>query len=511
MDNKKKRVSVKLFRRIIQALSFLLLPGLFTSIFYAIKEVYASLLSGTFSFATMAPQIMLFSGSIIITILIGRFFCGFLCSFGAMGDLLWFLSKKVIKPKWRINEQLDAWLKRLKYLILLFTILGIWTWNIGNISSMTGPWTVFGMYSKIGSWSSVKYLFTAGGLLLLLFIVASLFVERFFCRYLCPLGAVFAIISRVRLFRIIKNTGKCGSLRSCTNKCSMGIPLYHYDKVTSGECIHCFECTVNCPRQNAKANGAPVAVSAISTAAMFGLVYAGNVKAEIQNNQNPAAVIQQTETGNYIDGTYTGTGHGFRGETKTSVTVENGNITDIAILSYDDDAEYFNRVKDIITAEIIQNQDTQVDAVSGATFSSNGIMDSVADALSIMNAAEPVESSEEVQNNTVLNAEYEDGTYTGTGTGFRGETEVSVKVIDGKIQDITISSYQDDEEFFVRAEDLVIEEIIQNQDVSVDAVSGATYSSNGIMEAVANALGVSYTNPNSNMKKEWHSDHHRGK
>ncbi len=65
--------------------------------------------------------------------------------------------------------------------------------------------------------------------------------------------------------------------------------------------------------------------------------------------------------------------------------------------------------------------------------------------------------------------------------------------------------------FFQRAEDLVIQEIIQNQDVNVDAVSGATFSSNGIMEAAANALGAAYTKPDSDMKKEWHSDHHKGK
>lgn len=463
MDNKKKTGTVRVWRRIIQVISFLALPGLFTSIFYAMKDIYSAILTGTFSLSAMFPQLTLFTGSMIITILTGRFFCGFLCSFGAMGDFLWFLSKKTGNKGLKVNEKADAWLKNLKYVILAFIILGIWTFSLGNIGKMIGPWAVFGMYSKIGSWPSFKYLLTIGGFLLLLIIIGSLLIERFFCRYLCPLGAVFAVVSRFRLFRIKKERSKCGSCRLCTNKCSMGIPLYQYDTVTSGECIDCFECTSACPRHNVRANGAPVVVSTVSAAAMFGLVYAGNIQAQmvssqdqmvssqalvessqapvessqapaessqapaensqapvanskapvvssqapavssqapvesspvpvessqapVVSNQTPATVEAQSNTGKYVDGTYTGTGQGFRGETKTSVTVKNGNITDITVLSYEDDKSYFKRAVGKVTSEIVNSQSAEVDAVSGATFSSDGIMESVANALNVSNA-----------------------------------------------------------------------------------------------------------------------------
>ena len=156
MDNKKKTGSVRVWRRIIQVISFLALPGLFTSIFYAMKEIYSAVITGSFSLSAMFPQLLLFSGSMIITILTGRFFCGFLCSFGAMGDFLWYLTKKTGKKGLKVNEKVDAWLKNLKYLILVFIILGIWTFHLGNLDSMTGPWAVFGMYSKIGSLPSVR-------------------------------------------------------------------------------------------------------------------------------------------------------------------------------------------------------------------------------------------------------------------------------------------------------------------------------------------------------------------
>ena len=204
MDNeKKKTASILIGRRIVQILSFLLLPGLFTSIFYAMKEIYISAISGNFSFQEMLPQLLLVAGTVLLTFLVGRFFCGFLCSFGAMGDLLWFLSQKTIKPKWKPDERADGLLKNLKYVILVMIVLGIWTWNMGAIDSTASPWSVFGIYAKISAWSSPEYFLSLGGFLLLLIVLGSLLIERFFCRYFCPLGAIFAILSRLRVFHIL--------------------------------------------------------------------------------------------------------------------------------------------------------------------------------------------------------------------------------------------------------------------------------------------------------------------
>ncbi|MBP6492393.1 MAG: FMN-binding protein, partial [Clostridia bacterium] len=87
------------------------------------------------------------------------------------------------------------------------------------------------------------------------------------------------------------------------------------------------------------------------------------------------------------------------------------------------------------------------------------------------------------------NSVYNDGTYQGTGTGFRGgQTTVSVTVSNDKITDVTIVSHEDDRPFFNRCCDSVISQILSSQSSDVNAVSGATYSSNGIMSAVADAL-----------------------
>ena len=553
---------VDIIRRVTQLLSFLIVPGLFTSVFYGIKEIYTSMIGGTITASTVSSQIFLLIATILSTILLGRFFCGFFCSFGAMGDLIWFISKKTVKPHFKISEKVDEKLKYLKYAVLLFIVVGIWTLNLVTWDSTSNPWNIFGMYSSISGFSTLGYLFSIGGLLLLLIIIGSFFIERFFCRYLCPLGAIFAVFSKMRLFNIKKNRSQCGSCRACTNQCSMGIPLYRYDRVTSGECINCFECISHCPRGNAKVNPSPAVASTASVIAISSLLYMGNIaSASTLDTSNSSTQATQSESGNYTDGTYTGSGTGFRGETTVSVTVENGYITDITVLSYEDDRKYFERAESAILSDIIESQDVNVDTVSGATFSSNGIIAAVAEALSGAEASDttvsnttttsettatnsseettsidtaqatPTEEPASTSNTTAPNSSeetvstdttqvtptesasseqtsseqtYTDGTYIGTGTGFRGDTEVSVTVSDGKITDITVTSYVDDEQFFSRAVDSVISEIITSQDVNVDAVSGATFSSNGIMEAVANAIGVEFTNPNSTLSRGGH-------
>jgi len=551
----KKKSVLSMIRRGVQILAFIFIPGLFTSTFYAIRSIYQTLLSGSFQLSDFVAPFFVILATIPLTFILGRFFCGFFCSFGSMGDFIWFISRKTLKPKFKMPRQIDEILKYGKYAVLIFLVVFAWTLQLSFLDSSLSPWTVFGMYASIGGWPSAKYMISIGGLLLLLIMIGSFFIERFFCRYLCPLGGIYAIISQTRLFHIKKDRNNCGNCKLCTVKCTMGIPLYEYDKVTSGECINCFNCVDVCPKKNATATPEPALTTAISVVAITGLVYAGNaVNASLTNSTQSTGTSVSTEQsakGNYTDGTYTGTGTGFRGDTTVEVEVTNGYIKDITITSYQDDQEYFNRAKSNVISEIIKNQSTDVSAVSGATYSSKGIMEAVANALNSSagtqtttqtsqtsqsttnsdaqkssSASTQSESSssetqssntqsnntQSSQNSSESNAQsssqtkeagntFTDGTYSGSGTGFRGATKVSVIVSGGKISDIEVISYQDDNQFFNRAKSTVISEILKNQSVDVTAVSGATFSSKGIMEAVANALGVSFTNSNSSQSQ----------
>ncbi|MGE4353878.1 MAG: FMN-binding protein [Oscillospiraceae bacterium] len=520
---KKKIFNIGHLRRASQIAAFVLFPGLFITIFSAIREVYTAVLTGSFSVTALAQPLFILLAVIPITILWGRFFCGFLCAFGSMGDFFWAISQKLFKKRIRIGEKADCSLKYLKYAVLLLVVVFGWTLSL-SVDSTMSPWTIFGMYASVTGWPSAGYLLSVGGLLLLLIIVGSMLIERFFCRYFCPLGAVFALISKFRLFQIKKPRSSCGSCRLCTRHCSMGIPLYQDDVVTSGECIDCFACLSGCPRHNVTANPAPPIAAAVSVAAMTGLCYAGSLMPQILGDTGASgtgtAAVTLAATvadGQYEDGVYTGSASGFKGETTVQVTVENGYISDITVLSTGDDEAFFSKAETTVINDILSSQSTQADTVTGATFSSDAIINAVKNALgdsgesslstSETTAVQDVSESDVTSDATaksVTVTELSDGVYTGTGTGFRGETTVSVTVSGGEITDITVESYRDDAQYFERAESTVIANILEEQSVDVDTVTGATFSSNGIMEAVADALGITYENQNSTLESHGH-------
>lgn len=528
MKNKISKLQIALF--VSQTIFLFLLPGLFTLSFNEIGKLYSSIIKGNFNFVTSLPYLTTMLVTIVITIIFGRFFCGWMCSFGFMNDILYTISSKIFKFKFKVDPKTDRILKSVKYVILIFILIFIWTLGISAINNLN-PWNAF---AQIANFKDAIFTYTLGFVVLALIAVGAMFIERFFCRYLCPLGAVFSIVSKLKLFKINKPNEKCGKCRLCTNKCSMGIELYKVNKVNSGECIACLKCLDVCPRKNTNLSAAgeninPALASSIAIATFAGVYAASTAASNIAIKNNGTAISSSVATGatkdHYKDGTYTGEGVGFRPGMQVSVTVKNGNISNIEITSNNDTPGYFDQASNVIPSEIIKAQSTSVDAVSGATRSSNGIMSAVEDALKnaklSSTSSEPTTNSNstassqteqnsdssntETQNSSSSNAAasnensntsssnssektYKDGTYTGVGNGFRPNLKVSVTVKNGKITNIEMLSNEETPRFFDAVSQTVPQEIISSQSTNVDAVSGATRSSNGIMEAVQNAL-----------------------
>ena len=205
------------------------------------------------------------------------------------------------------------------------------------------------------------------------------------------------------------------------------------------------------------------------------------------------------DAANLKDGVYTGSGTGFSGTITVQVTVAGGKITAIQIVSSGDDAAYLNRAQAVIPS-VIAAQSTSVDTVSGATYSSKGILMAIRNALvkatgGLAQAVAPAASGGASSSkphatiDTVTPANgYADGVYMGEGEGYEGSMTVRVTVLGGKVTSIELVSSMDDEPYFGRAWATVPGRIIAAQTTSVDAVSGATYSSEGIRDAVNNAL-----------------------
>lgn len=208
---------------------------------------------------------------------------------------------------------------------------------------------------------------------------------------------------------------------------------------------------------------------------------AGMESVEETEVENTEAAVVLDGAFDLADGTYEGSANGFSGKIKVSVVIKNQTIRSINILSNSDDEAFFNRAKEGVTASIIAKQSTDVDTVSGATYSSRGIINAVKDALS---SSDGEEQTVVAKGDFALN----DGYYEGTGNGFAGPVKLFIEIKDKSIVGIYIVKTSDDAGFFNRAKEGVTASILEKQSTDVDTVSGATYSSRGIIEAVSNAM-----------------------
>ena len=493
-----KNKKINWIKVVIQILSLALIPGLFEGEFAAVGNIVSCIYKGNISWESVKYSVWMLVATVPATVLVGRFFCGFFCSFGAVQDLLWFGSHRLraLFPGKRNLKKADRIFRFAKYAVLFYFIIFVWS-GVTAVKT-AGLWQVFGQYVSFGHWPGLKPLLSVGGILLLVIFIGSLFVQRFFCRYFCPMGAIYSLISQASFLKIDKPRDGCGKCHLCTSKCPMGMDLTKKDRIAGGECISCQKCVSWCPKGNARFRsryGVLIGVGVTCITIMVSQLFiAGNLAREKMADSVKKTAENNAE-GNFQNGIYTGTGEGYRGKVTVTVKVADGKITELVLDDYADDKSYMERAKNRIFQEMISRQNTDVDTVSGATYSSNGLIEAVNKALGNEEGEgkKPEQEESEDKQSFIEAGRFQnltDGIYTGSADAFRGDVEVQVTVEKQKVTDISILSYCDTEEYFFRAAPAVIEQMKAEQSLNVDAVSGATYSSNGIIHAVANALEI---------------------
>lgn len=212
--------------------------------------------------------------------------------------------------------------------------------------------------------------------------------------------------------------------------------------------------------------------------------------------------------GGYKDGTYQGSGTGFGGTITVQVTVSDGKITAVDILSASGETgSYFASAQGVVS-KVLSSQSPNVDAVSGATYSSNGIIQAVQNALSQAgnsDSATPTPTptpkpAKKPKKDTSVS--YKDGVYEGQAEGFDGTVTVKVTIKNGKIKKIS-NTNTDTPEFFNKAWKTIKSNVISRQSTSeIDTVSGATFSSNGILGALSQALSKADQSGTTDSKEE---------
>jgi polyferredoxin len=190
-----------------------------------------------------AMVILGFAGLISLTL--RKSFCGWFCPVGTLSEWLWKLGRKVFGRNYRIPVWLDFPLRSLKYLLL-----GFFVWTIFSMSRLTILAFLRSPYYKM---SDAKMLFfftqmsTTTFVVLAILVLASLVFRNFWCRYLCPYGALTGLLALVSPTRIQRNSDTCIECKLCSEVCPYHLPVDRKDRIISPECNGCMDCTLVCP------------------------------------------------------------------------------------------------------------------------------------------------------------------------------------------------------------------------------------------------------------------------
>lgn len=223
--------------------------------FGALESIFSFLGYGFILKRLALTNFIIILAVLVLVILFRRAFCGQICTLGAIQEFFGNIGKKIFKNRFKVPTKLDKPLRYLKYII--FVIIIIWqsivTYKFIQVSVPNEIQLVIRPYDP---WATFNHLLSAElftdfliGFLVLIFtvMIGSFLFERFFCKYLCPMGAFLGLINKIGLFKVTRNTKTCILCKACNKACPVNIDVMSVEKVNSSECINCNECVNACP------------------------------------------------------------------------------------------------------------------------------------------------------------------------------------------------------------------------------------------------------------------------
>ena len=206
-------------------------------------ETLFSLLTGSgYLRQVAASSLILLAGMVVMAVVYRRSFCGTLCPLGTLQGIFGALGRKLFGRPRQVPRRADSVARYLKYVILV--VFAVWTWQAAELVLRPyDPWAAWAHLTSGELFSS----FAVGFFVLVVSLAGSLFYERFFCKYLCPAGALLALLSKVSVLGIRRDEHACTSCGKCDTACMMNVAVSSAEVVTSSECISCNECVNACP------------------------------------------------------------------------------------------------------------------------------------------------------------------------------------------------------------------------------------------------------------------------
>jgi len=229
------------------------MPGQFHAIcpFGAVETIGRFITQGKYIPKTEASNFWLFFSSIGATLFVGALFCGWICPLGSIQDFFGRLGKKIFKKRYNnfIPPAVDRALGYLRYVTLVLIV--VQTTRMINLA-----------FVKVDPYYALYHFWTGEALpsaiiVLVVVLLASLFVERPWCRWLCPFGAVQGIIQLVSPWKIRRNSDLCIDCGLCSKACPMNIDVARKKAVMDTRCNRCGECLAACPKEGSLDHSLP--------------------------------------------------------------------------------------------------------------------------------------------------------------------------------------------------------------------------------------------------------------
>lgn len=246
-QRKQSQLVQKGVRWSVQIVFFVAAPGAFSAAFNGVKYIAGQI--GGLKAIEPTSFLLLLAGLCAFTVVFGRFFCGYACAFGTLGDALYLLFTPLRSwyakhfPTVKARPTLLVVLRIAKVVVLGVIIVLCFG---GSYDSSWSPWTAFAGFTG-GSLDGISIIAFS---VLAVIAVGMALVERFFCRFLCPLGALFSLLPVLPISQLKRNPQRCSSrCEICRSAC----PVHMRPErggFEMGECIACGRCAAACPIDN---------------------------------------------------------------------------------------------------------------------------------------------------------------------------------------------------------------------------------------------------------------------
>ncbi|HYW40742.1 MAG TPA: 4Fe-4S binding protein, partial [Terriglobales bacterium] len=183
-----------------------------------------------------------------MSFLFRKAFCSWLCPVGTISEYLWRVGQKLFRRNFHLPRWLDIGLRGLKYLLLGFFVWAVTSMAADQLAAfMNSP---YGVIADVKMLNFFRHIGQTGAIVLGVMVVASFLIQNFWCRYLCPYGALLGIVSFFSLARIRRNPESCIDCAKCVKACPSALPVDRLVTIKSAECTGCLECVAGCPAKD---------------------------------------------------------------------------------------------------------------------------------------------------------------------------------------------------------------------------------------------------------------------